>query len=83
MATGSNSAQDTADVTGSARDGEKRIPVLVRLTEGAHRDMRRAMAEAGVRTNQEFAVAAIAEKVARVANRRGDEDRRKNDRRAA
>jgi hypothetical protein len=82
MATGSNSAQDTAEVSQPTREG-KRVQVLVRLTSEGFRDMRRAMADSGVRTNQEFAVAAIAEKVARVANRRGDEDRRKNDRRAA
>ena len=41
------------------------MAVLIRLTPEAHRDMRRAMAEVGARTNQEFGAAAIAEKVAR------------------
>lgn len=83
MATGSEAAQDTEEVSQSARGTGKRVSVIVRLEPEAFRDMRRAMADSGVRTNQEFAVAAIAEKVARVANRRGDEDRRKSDRRAA
>ena len=80
MATGSSEAQDIPPDTGDARG---RIAVLVRLDPDAHRDMRRAMAETGIRTNQEFAVAAIAEKVARVSNRRTSDDRRKSDRRAA
>ena len=81
MATGSSEVQDIPPVTEPA-SGD-RIAVLVRLLPEKHRKMRLAMAEAGIRTNQEFAEAAIDEKVARVSNRRGNEDRRRGDRRAA
>jgi hypothetical protein len=74
----SSSAQDTPQPEDS-----KRATVLVRLPRPLYRDMRRAMADLDIDTNQGFAEAAIAEKVARGTHRRGDEDRRQGDRRAA
>lgn len=65
MTPSSTGRQDTAPDTDTASEG-KPIAVLIRLTPSVHRDMRRAMAESGVRTNQEFGADAIAEKVARV-----------------
>ena len=65
MTPSSDAAHDSTRDTTPASDGG-RVQVLIRLTADEHRDMRRAMAELGVRTNQAFAATAITEKVARV-----------------
>ena len=62
---------------------EPRLQVLVRLTEDEFREMRRAMVELGVRSNQAFGVLAIREKVERTLSKQGSGDRRRGDRRAA
>lgn len=77
-----SSAQNPPNVQANTESG-KTFPVMVRLDEKPFMDMRKAMAEAGILTNQEFGAQAIAEKVAKVFGQQRGDDRRKGDRRAA
>lgn len=80
MTTGSRESQDTSPHEESASE-EDRIPVLVRLRPDHHRDMKLAMAHAGIRTNQDFAEAAIAAHAETLLESQRDPDRRRTARR--